>query len=182
MLFALSVNWWALALRGAAAVIFGLLALFLPGVTLTVLILVFGAYALVDGVLAIVAGVRGVGPRWLLIVEGVIGVLFGILTFLWPVITAFVLLYFIAFWAILTDALEIIAAIWLRREIEGEWALIAGGVFSVIFGLILVLSPGLGLLSLVWLIGVYALVFGVVLIVLAFRVRGRGRGVSSRVT
>jgi uncharacterized membrane protein HdeD (DUF308 family) len=108
--------------------------------------------------------------------------LFGILAFLWPIITAFVLVYFIAFWAILTGVLEIIAAIWLRREIEGEWALIAGGLLSVIFGLILVLSPGLGLLSLVWLIGVYALVFGVVLIVLAFRVRGRGRGASSRVT
>lgn len=182
MLYALSENWWALALRGVAAVIFGLLALFLPGVTLTVLVLVFGAYALVDGVLAILAGIRGVGPRWLLIVEGVLGVLFGILTFLWPGVTALVLLYFIAIWAILTGVLEIIAAIALRREIEGEWALILGGVLSVIFGIILAVLPGVGLLSVVWIIGIYALVFGIALIVLAFRVRGRRRTTDSRVT
>jgi uncharacterized membrane protein HdeD (DUF308 family) len=179
---ALSENWWALLLRGLLAVLFGLIALFLPGMTLTVLVLVFGAYALVDGVFAVVAGIRGVrGRRWVLIIEGVLGVLAGLVTLFLPGITALALLYVIAFWAIFTGVAESVAAVALRREIEGEWAMIVGGALSVIFGMILALLPGVGLLSLVWLIGIYAILFGIALIVLAFRVRGtRGRG-NSRV-
>lgn len=177
---ALSRNWWALALRGVAAVLFGLAALFLPGITLTALILLFGAYALVDGAFAIVAAVRESGRRgrwWLLLVEGVFGVVVGVLTLVWPGLTALVLLYFIAAWAVVTGILEIVGAVRLRRDIEGEWALVLGGMVSVIFGLILAFLPGVGLLSLVWLIGIYAMVFGVSLLVLAFRVRGAsGRG------
>lgn len=146
------------------------------------LVLVFGAYALVDGVFAVVAGIRGVGgSRWVLFIEGVLGVLAGLVALLWPGITALVLLYVIAFWAIFTGVAEVVAAIALRREIEGEWALILGGILSVIFGIILAVLPGVGLLSLVWLLGLYAILFGIALIVLAFRVRGmRGRG-SGRV-
>lgn len=123
--------------------LFGLIAFFRPGITVTVLVLFFGAYALVDGVFAVVAGIRGAGGRrWVLIVEGVLGVLAGIIAFVRPGITALVLLYIIVFWAIFTGIAEIVAAIQLRREIVGEWALILGGVLSVIFGLILVFLPG----------------------------------------
>lgn len=182
MLSALTANWWALLLRGLLAVLFGLIALFMPGITLAALVLVFGAYALVDGVFALVAGIRGTGgSRWVLIIEGVLGVLAGLVTFVWPGITALVLLYVIAIWAIFTGVAEIVTAIALRREIEGEWALILGGALSVIFGIILAVLPGVGLLSLVWLVGIYAILFGIALIVLAFRVRGMQGTGSSRV-
>jgi uncharacterized membrane protein HdeD (DUF308 family) len=116
------------------------------------------------------------GRRWVLIVEGVLGVLAGIVALVWLGLTALVLLYIIAFWAIFTGIAEIVAATQLGREIVGEWALILGGILSVIFGLILAFLPGVGLLSVVWLVGTHAVVFGIALIVLAFRVRGmRGR-------
>jgi uncharacterized membrane protein HdeD (DUF308 family) len=181
MLPTLAVNWWALLLRGIAAVLFGLAALFWPGLTLFVLIVFFGAYALVDGIFAIVAGIRGTGGRrWLLLAEGVLGVLAGLVAFFWPGMTALVLLYVIAAWAIFTGILKIVMAISLRREIENEWLMVLSGVVSVLFGVILAALPGVGLLSLVWLVGVYALIFGVALMVLGFRVRGHRQG-SSRV-
>jgi len=170
----LSRNWWALALRGLAAIVFGVLAFAWPGLTLWALVLLFGAYMLVDGIFAIVGAVRAAGREtrwWLLLVEGVLGVLAGLVAFLWPGITALALLYLVAAWAIATGILQIVGAIRLRREIEGEWALILGGVLSVIFGLVLAVLPGSGILALVWLIGAYAVVSGVLLIVLAFRVR-----------
>ena len=183
MLSGLSENWWTLALRGLVAVLFGLIALFLPGLSLVVLILIFGAYALLDGIFAIVAGIRGgAGPRWLLIVEGVIGVLAGILAFVWPNITTLILLYVIAFWAIFTGIAEIGSDIALRREIKGEWALLLGGVLSIIFGILLAILPGVGILSLVWILGLYAVFFGVAQFVLAFRVRGAQGRTSSRVS
>jgi uncharacterized membrane protein HdeD (DUF308 family) len=172
----LSRNWWALALRGLAAIVFGVLAFVWPGLTLWALVLLFGAYMLVDGIFAIVAVVRAAGREarwWLLLVEGVLGVLAGLVAFLWPGITALALLYLVAAWAIVTGILQIVGAVRLRREIEGEWALILGGVLSVIFGVVLVVLPGPGILALVWLIGAYAVVSGVLLIVLAFRVRNR---------
>ena len=181
----LSRNWWALALRGLAALIFGLLAFVWPGITLWALILLFGAYMLVDGVFAIVAAVRVAGDAarwWLLLVEGILGVLAGIVAFVWPGLTALALLYFVAAWALVTGLFEIVGAIRLRREIEGEWALILGGALSVLFGvLLLVVGPGVGLLSLVWLIGVYAVAFGVLLLILAFRVRNETSAEGSRV-
>jgi uncharacterized membrane protein HdeD (DUF308 family) len=180
----LSRNWWALALRGLAAIIFGILAFVWPGITLWALILLFGAYMLVDGVFAIVAAVRVAGEAarwWLLLVEGILGVLAGIVAFVWPGLTALALLYFVAAWAIVTGIFEIVGAIRLRREIEGEWALILGGALSVLFGVLLVaVGPGVGLLSLVWLIGVYAVAFGVLLLILAFRVRNE-RSTEARV-
>jgi uncharacterized membrane protein HdeD (DUF308 family) len=179
----LSRNWWALALRGLLAVLFGLAAFFLPGITLTALILLFGAYMLVDGIFAIIAAVRAEGRDarwWLLVAEGVLGVLAGIVAFIWPGLTALALLYFVAAWAIVTGAFEIVGAIRLRREIEGEWALILAGVLSVIFGVLLVVLPAeVGILSLVWLVGAYALVFGILLIILAFQVRNQ-RALESR--
>ena len=169
-------------MRGVAAVLFGLAALFWPGITLFVLVVFFGAYAMVDGVFALVAGIRGSGGRrWLLLAEGVLSVLAGLIAFFWPGITALALLYVIAFWAIFTGILKIVMAVSLRREIDNEWLMALSGALSVLFGLILAVLPGVGLLSLVWLIGIYALVFGIALIVLAFRVRGHRQG-SSRVS
>jgi uncharacterized membrane protein HdeD (DUF308 family) len=168
-------NWWALALRGVAAILFGILAFAWPGITLFVLVLFFGAYMLVDGIFAIVAAVRAAGREarwWLLLIEGVLGVLAGLVAAFWPGLTALALLYFIAAWAIVSGILEIAGAIRLRREIEGEWALGLSGALSLLFGVLLAVIPApAGLLSLVWLIGAYALAFGVLLLVLAFRVR-----------
>lgn len=169
-------HWWALALRGVIAILFGLAALLRPDIALQALILLFGAYALVDGVFAIVGvfgGTRGGTPRWLLLLEGVVGILAGIIAFVNPGLTAFALLYLVAAWAIVTGLAQIATAIRLRQEIQGEWALILGGVLSVIFGLLLAVLPGVGILSLIWLIGAYAIVFGILLLITALRVRGR---------
>jgi uncharacterized membrane protein HdeD (DUF308 family) len=180
----LSRNWWMLALRGLAAIIFGVLAFVLPGITLFALVLLFGAYMLVDGIFAIVTAVRVAGREarwWLLLIEGVLGVLAGLVAAFWPGLTALALLYFVAAWAIVTGALEIVGAIRLRQEIEGEWALGLSGALSVLFGVLLVVIPApAGLLSLVWLIGAYALAFGVLLLVLAFRVRSASEAHTPR--
>ena len=178
----LAGNWWALLLRGIAAVVFGLAALFWPGLTLFVLIVSFGAYALVDGTLAILAGIRGSeGSRWLLLAEGVFGVLAGLAAFLWPGMTAVVLLLLISAWAIFTGLLKVVMAIFFGREVENAWLMGLSGVLSILFGVVLAAWPGAGLLSLVWLIGIYALIFGVALIVLGFRARGHRQANGSRV-
>jgi uncharacterized membrane protein HdeD (DUF308 family) len=178
----LAGNWWALLLRGIAAVLFGLAALFWPGVTLFVLIVFFGAYALVDGVFAIVAGIRGSeGSRWLLLAEGVLGVLTGLVAFFWPGMTAVVLLFLISAWAIFTGLLKIVMAIAFRRNVDNGWLMGLSGVLSVLFGVVLAVWPGAGLLSLVWLVGIYALIFGVALMVLGFRARGHRQASESRV-
>src|SRR5215212_9743894 len=181
----LARNWWVLALRGLAAIVFGVLAFVWPGITLWVLVLLFGAYMLVDGIFAIVAAVRAAGQEarwWLLLIEGVLGVLAGLVAAFWPGLTALALLYFVAAWAIVTGIIEIVGAIRLRREIEGEWALGLSGVLSVIFGVLLVVLPApAGLLSLVWLVGAYAVATGVLLLILAFRVRSEaGREAPAR--
>jgi uncharacterized membrane protein HdeD (DUF308 family) len=177
-------HWWALALRGALAILFGLAALLRPGIALEALILLFGAYALVDGVFAIVGifgGTRGGTPRWLLLIEGVVGILAGIIAFVLPGLTAILLLYLIAAWAIITGISEIATAIRLRNEIRGEWAVIAGGVLSVLFGALLaVIGPVAGLFSLIWLIGIYAIAFGIMLLIAGFRVRSEQGGGTDR--
>jgi uncharacterized membrane protein HdeD (DUF308 family) len=181
----LSRNWWALALRGLAAILFGILAFAWPGITLFVLVIFFGAYLLVDGIFAIVAAVRAAGEEarwWLLLIEGILGVVAGLVAFFWPGLTALALLYLVAAWAIVTGIMEIVGAIRLRQEIVGEWALILSGVLSFIFGVLLVVIPArAGLLSLTWLIGIYAIAFGVIMLVLAFRVRGLARSAEGRV-
>jgi uncharacterized membrane protein HdeD (DUF308 family) len=175
MLATLSRYWWVLALRGALAIIFGILAVLWPGLTLITLVLFFGAYAFVDGIFAVIAGItsRERDQRWwAAVLEGIAGIIFGVLTFVWPGMTALVLLYFIAAWALVTGILEIVAAVRLRQVIDNEWMMILGGIVSIILGGLLFLFPGAGALGLTWMIGIYAIVFGILFIVLAFRLRG----------
>ena len=177
MVASLSRYWWVLAIRGVAAILFGIAAFAWPGITLAALVLLFGAYALVDGIFAVVNGfsVRKENERWwMVILEGLAGIIFGVLTFLWPGITALVLLYFIAAWAIITGIFEIMTAVELRREINNEWFLALSGGLSVAFGLLLVVFPVAGAVAFIWLIGAYALLFGALLIMLAFQMRAWG--------
>jgi uncharacterized membrane protein HdeD (DUF308 family) len=171
MLHALADNWWLILLKGICAIIFGLLALAWPGVTVITLVLLYGAFALVEGVLALVAAVRGdaPAPRWWLAVVGLIGIIAGALTFLWPGITALVLLFLIAAWAIATGIMEIVGAIKLRKEIDDEWLLIAAGVLSVLFGVVLIVQPQVGAVALVAVIAAYAILYGILLSWFAFR-------------
>jgi uncharacterized membrane protein HdeD (DUF308 family) len=173
MLHALAKNWWMLLLRGIAAIIFGGLALAWPGMTLLTLVLFYGAYALIDGVLAILAAITGgtLLPRWWLAVVGLLGIAAGLLTFLMPGLTAIVLLYFIAGWAIATGVFQIIGAIKLRKEIDNEWLLILGGIVSVLFGVAMMAAPGAGALALITVIGIYAVIIGVLLVALSFRLK-----------
>ena len=174
-------NWWLVALRGVVALTFGVLTIFRPSVTLAVLILLFGSYAIVNGLISIVAAVanRHGEPRWVsLLISGVLSAALGILTFLAPQVTAIVLLYIIAAWAIVTGVSEIVTAIRLRRVITGEWLLIVAGVVSVLFGMLLVVSPGAGALAVTLWLGTYAIMLGILLVALAFRLRSWGRAHS----
>jgi uncharacterized membrane protein HdeD (DUF308 family) len=171
----LSRGWWLLLLRGLAAIAFGVLTWSQPGISLAVLVLFFGAYSLVDGILGIWTAVAGRVHHehwWVLLLEGLLGV--GVLTFFAPGVAAIALLFYIAIWAIGTGVLEIVAAVRLRKEIDGEWMLILAGLASVVFGALLMAQPGAGALALIWLIGSYAIVFGVLLVLLAFKARSFG--------
>ena len=164
--------WWLIALRGLLAVSFGLAALIWPNLTLVSLVFLFGAYLLADGLLAVIAGLtrhNGSRPWWLLLIEGFIGIAAGVLTFLSPGLTAIALLYLIAVWAVVTGMVEIVSAIRLRADIKNERLLALSGVLSVVLGVVLVIWPGASALGLVWLIGAYALVFGLLQIGLGFR-------------
>lgn len=174
LLHGLAKNWWLLLLRGIAAIVFGILAFAWPGITLLSLVILYGAYALVDGVLAIAAAIGGGGgttPRWWLIVVGLLGIAAGLLTFFWPQITALVLLMFIGAWALIHGVFEIIGAIRLRKEIDNEWMLILSGALSVVFGAAMLIMPGAGALALIWVIGAYAIIFGILFIGFAFRLK-----------
>ena len=167
-------GWWVLAVRGGLAVLFGLLAFLVPGAALTVLVIYFGAYAFMDGVFALLTAARftHTDERWgLLLVEGVVGIIVGLISFVHPAATALALVYLVAAWAVLTGIVEIAAAVRLRRVIAGEWALGALGVVSVLLGIGLLAAPGAGLAVIAWMIGAYALLFGVGLLLLAWRLR-----------
>jgi len=171
---ALARDWWIFLVRGIAAVLFGILAYVWPHITLLVLVLLFGIYAVVDGVLSLArafgAGQRGQSWVWPLI-GGLVGIVAGVAAFVWPGLTALVLLYIIAAWAVVTGICAIVAGVALRHEISNEWLLILGGVISLLFGLLVFVHPGAGALALVWLIGFFAIVLGVAQIALAFRLR-----------
>jgi uncharacterized membrane protein HdeD (DUF308 family) len=170
----LARNWWVVLLRGIAGILFGLATFFVSGISLTVLVLLFGAYAFVDGLLALASAIRRRGSTdrwWVLLLQGIAGIAVGIATAIWPDITALALVYLIAAWALVTGGLEIAAAIRLRKVITREWLLALAGIASVALGIVLILFPGPGALALVLWIGAYALVSGVLLTVLAFRLR-----------
>jgi uncharacterized membrane protein HdeD (DUF308 family) len=171
---ALARNWWAIAIRGVLGIIFGLIALFVPGATMLSLVLVFAAYAFADGVFAIVAAVRAATQheRWaLLVFEGLIDIAAAAAAVLWPGITVVAFVLLVATWAILSGGLLMAAAFRLNAA-HGRWWLGFGGLVSVLYGVLLVSAPLIGALVLTWWLGAYALVFGVTLIVVAFRLKG----------
>lgn len=171
-------EWDWLALRGVVALIFGILTFALPGVTLALLIIVWGAYAFVDGVLALVAGfrIRDDGkPLWALIVIGLLGIGAGVITFLWPDLTALTLIFIIGGWAIAVGVFQIFAAVRFRKYIRGEWLHALSGILAVVFGIAVVLQPGAGAIALAWIIGSFAILFGVMLIGVAFGLRSGRR-------
>ena len=175
MLRTLAQNWWAIVLRGVCAVLFGVGAFAWPGITLAVLVLLYGAYALVEGVLAVAWALVGrqAGPfPWGVLLAGLAGVVVGVVTFLYPGLTGLALLYLIAAWAIIRGIFEIIAAFHLRKEIENEWLLALSGLLSLALGVVLVVAPGAGALAVLWWIAAFAIVFGVLTIMLGFRLKG----------
>jgi uncharacterized membrane protein HdeD (DUF308 family) len=171
----LARNWGLVLLRGIAAVSFGVAAIAWPGLTLIALTWLFGIFAIADGIFALVAAfsgrAKGIVPTWWLVLVGIIGILAGIATLVYPGLTALMLATFIGVWALMRGVFEIIGAIQLRKVIDNEWWLILNGALCVLFGLFLLVSPGAGALAMVWVIGIYALLVGVVLIALAFRLK-----------
>jgi uncharacterized membrane protein HdeD (DUF308 family) len=181
MLRTITHSWWMILLRGIFAILFGIAAFIWPGPTIEALVLLFGAYALLDGIVAVIVGIQQYGETqrwWAVLLEGIAGIVLGVLTFLWPGTTATVLLAFIAAWAIVTGVFEIAAAIELRKVIEGEWMMILAGALSVLFGVLLILQPTAGAVAIIWLLGAYAIIFGVLLSILAFELRRLGQTID----
>ncbi len=171
MIQLLAKNWWAVELRGALTIVFGLLALFMPAITLRALVLLFGIYAFAEGIVLLAMSFNRHNVHWwITLLQGLVGIGAGIVTFIWPGITAVVLLTIIAVWALITGILEIVGAIRLRKEIRGEWLMILSGVLSLVFAYILLSNPGAGALALVSVIGIYAVIFGILLMLLGFRI------------
>ncbi|WP_239352044.1 HdeD family acid-resistance protein [Snodgrassella communis] len=170
----LSENWWMVLIRGGAALIFGLLTWFYPFVSILIMVMFFGVYALIDGVLGVVIAINGRRTHqdwWLMLIWGMVSILAGIMTFFVPGITWLVLITFIAIWSLVSGILQIIAAIRLRKSIHGEGWMIVAGMLSVLVGIILFVNPVQGGIALTWVIGIYAALFGVMNIALAFRLR-----------
>ena len=173
-----TTNWWAIVLRGVVGLLFGVAALVWPALTLTVLLALFAAFTLVDGAFALVAVLfgRAKGRWWVQLVEGLISIAAGLVTLAVPGLTAVAFVLVVAAWAVLSGIFRIVMAIRLRKEIDNEWLLALGGVLSLVLGIVFFARPGVGILSMVWVLGLYALLFGLTLIVLGFRLRGlKGR-------
>lgn len=167
-------NWWSLVIRGMVAIVAGVIAFAWPGITLLGLVFVFAAYSLIDGILSLAGAVRAAGAheRWgALVFEGVVGIAAACVAVGWPGITILALVYVIAAWALVTGVLEIVAAVRLRKYISGEWLLALGGVASIVFGILIAIAPLAGALVIALWFGAYALVFGIILIALGFRLR-----------
>ena len=177
MLSSITRNWWLAALRGGLAIVFGVAAFVWPGLTFEVLVLLFGAYAFVDGAVVLSLGLMAAGDQerwWPLVLGGVVGIATGVLTFIYPGAMALALVYVIGAWAIITGILEMAAAIRLRNVITSEWLMGFSGVLSTIFGVLVIAQPGAGALTLVYLFGFYAILAGIAQISLGFRLRGLG--------
>jgi uncharacterized membrane protein HdeD (DUF308 family) len=182
MFSSITRNWWLVALRGALAVIFGVLAFAWPGLTFEVLVLLFGAYAFIDGVVVLTFGLMAAGDQqrwWPLVLGGIVGIATGVLTFVQPAAMALALVYVIGAWAILTGGLEIVGAIRLRNVINNEWLMGFSGVLSIVFGVLVLAQPGAGAVALVYLVGFYAVLAGITQIALGFRLRGLGEYVKT---
>jgi uncharacterized membrane protein HdeD (DUF308 family) len=178
MNIALARNWWSLVIRGIAAILLGVVTFAWPGITLAALVLLYGAYALVDGVMAIIGAVRAVQSheRWgALLIEGIAGIAAAAITMLWPGITALALVFVIAAWAIVTGVVELVAAVRLRKYVTGEWLLALGGIASIAFGVLIIMAPLAGALVIALWVGAYTLVFGVLMVALGFRLRSWGK-------
>jgi uncharacterized membrane protein HdeD (DUF308 family) len=183
MRIALAKNWWSLVIRGIAGIVLGILTFAWPGITLVALVFLFAAYSLIDGVMSLIGAVRAAEAheRWgVLVLEGLVGIAAAVITVMWPAITTIGLVFVIAAWAVITGALEIGAAIHLRKVISGEWLLIVGGIASVLFGLLLVMMPVIGAVVIALWVGAYAFIFGVLLVALGFKLRSWGHGLSTR--
>lgn len=174
MVRSLSQNWWLVVLRGVLAILFGISAFLWPGITWLTLIILFGVYAIVDGLIAIWTGLSRTRetPRWwTFLLEGLLNIGAGIVALVWPDLASLVLIYILASWAVFTGILEIVAAIRLRNEITNEWFLALGGVLSIGLGILLFLQPVAGSLAIIWMIAGYALVFGILFVILGIRLR-----------
>ena len=183
MLQTLARNWWAIVLRGVFAVLFGLGTFLWPGVTLAVLVLLYGAYLFIDGITAVLWALarRPEGSfSWEVFLAGLASLAAGVVTLLWPGVTAIALLYLIAIWAIIRGVFEILAAFHLRRELNNEWLLALAGALSILFGVALIVAPGTGALAVLWLIGSFAIVVGILMIILGFRLKGMKNAVGRR--
>jgi uncharacterized membrane protein HdeD (DUF308 family) len=170
----LSQNWWLVILRGVLAILFGLSAFIWPGITLLTLVVMFGVYAIADGLIAIWTGLSRTkeSPRWwMFLVEGLVSIGAGVVALIYPDLATLVLVYMIASWAVFTGVLEIAAAVRLRHEITNEWMLALGGVLSIGAGVLLFLQPAAGSLAIIWIIAGYALIFGILLVILGIRLR-----------
>jgi uncharacterized membrane protein HdeD (DUF308 family) len=173
----LSRSWWVVLLRGGLAILFGFLALLYPGMTLSSLVFYFAVFAIVDGLSSVFQAFGGRGETeswWVLLLEGLLGIAFGVIALQAPGITALMLLLYIAFWAITTGVLRIILALRLRNEIEGEWWMVLGGLASILFGLVMIARPLAGALAVLTLIGVWSIVAGVCLVLVAFKLKSVG--------
>lgn len=181
----LSRNWWAIALRGVAAIAFGMLTVALPDVTLYALVLLFAVFAVIDGVFNVIVAVfrhSGGETWWELLAEGLVSIAAGVVTWIWPALTAVILVYLVAVWAFVTGVFAILAAVRLRQRISGEWWLVLSGVVSIAFGVVLMAAPGAGALALALWIGAYSIAFGALLLALAFRLRGLQDGTPAPVS
>jgi uncharacterized membrane protein HdeD (DUF308 family) len=170
----LARNWWSLVIRGVLGILVGILTFIWPGITLAALVFLFAGYSLVDGAMSIAGAVRSAAAheRWgVLLFEGIVGIGVAVITVLWPAITALSLVYVMAAWAVVTGVAEIVAAVRLRKYISGEWLLVLGGIASVVFGVLVAAVPLAGALVIALWFGAYALVFGVILVALGFRLR-----------
>jgi len=181
----LSDNWWVILLRGIIALVFGVVAFILPGATLLALVFVWGAYAIIDGAFALYLtylASRQERRWWPYLLEGIAGIVAGVVAFGFPGLTALALLYIIAAWAIITGIVEIVAAVDMRKVIQNEWLLGLAGVLSIAFGVIVAVQPDAGALAVVWTVGLYAVLAGITLIMLAFRVRNLGKHLGAGAT
>ncbi|HEY7127778.1 MAG TPA: HdeD family acid-resistance protein [Ktedonobacterales bacterium] len=162
---------WSLIARGVLAILFGFLVWVWPGLTLLVFTFMFGIFAIAGGIFALISAIRSTESNkywWVLAIAGVVSIIIGILSFVWPGKTAILILYLVGIWAVITGILEIIAAFRSRESATNEWLLVLGGVISIVFGVILMALPGIGLLALLWFVGLWAVVYGIVEIVHAF--------------